>query len=89
MIQRGIITLWFSEDVIEKWHPCDQKEKGNPQIYSHDAILCALFIKSVYHLPIRDLEGFLLSLIALLKFLLQVSSYTQICRRARNLAEAS
>jgi hypothetical protein len=56
-------------------------------MYSDEAILCALMIKAVYRLPLRALEGFLVSLLGLLGALLPVPSYTQICRRAAFLGQ--
>lgn len=56
-------------------------------MYSDEAILCALTVKAVYHLPLRALEGFLEALLALLGVLLPVPSYTQICRRAIHLGQ--
>ncbi len=89
LIQRGSITLWFSEDVIEQWTAKTYKgKKGRPQLYSASTILCALLIKSVYHLPLRMLQGFLISLVVLMKLDLAVPSYTQICRRAKNLGKS-
>lgn len=64
------------------------REKGRPQIYSDDAILCALLVRTVYHLPLRALQGFLHSLTLLLNLSICVPSYTQICRRAKNLGKA-
>jgi len=88
LIQRGSINFWFSEDAINKWkntnHTC---EKGRPAEYSDDAILCALLIRTVYHLPLRALEGLLLSLVSSLGLSLKIPSYTQICRRAKNLGK--
>jgi len=46
LIRRGSITIWFSEDAIEKW--LARKESptvGHPPIYSDDAILTALMIR--------------------------------------------
>ncbi len=88
LIQRGRITLWFSEEAIAKWHSSLSGARGRPQIYSNDAILCALLIRIVYHLPLRALQGFLCSLIQLLGIALRVPSYTQICRRAKDLKKA-
>lgn len=86
LIARGSINLWFSEDVIKKWqnngHTC---KKGRPREYSDDAILCMLFIRTVYHLPLRATEGLILSIVFLLGLSLKVPSYTQICRRAKHL----
>lgn len=86
LIQRGSINFWFSEEAINKWrnthHTC---EKGRPQEYSDDAILCALLIRTVYHVPLRALEGLLISLVSLLDLPIKIPSYTQICRRAKTL----
>lgn len=89
LIQRGSITLWFAEESINKWYSKTHTgEKGRPRIYSDDAILCALLIRTVYHLPLRALQGFLCSLVMLLKLSIYVPSYTQICRRAKDLNKA-
>ena len=63
LVQRGSITLWFSEECQKKWHDSSKEKKGRPRIYSDEAILCALLVRSVYHLPLRALQGFLFSLI--------------------------
>lgn len=89
LIQRGSINFWFSEDSIRKWKNTSHTgEKGRPAEYSDDAILCALLIRLVYHLPLRATEGLLLSLVSLLNLSLKIPSYTQICRRAKLLGKA-
>ena len=89
LIQRGSITLWFSKESIIKWHATARRgDKGRPQVYSDDAILCVLLIRSVYHLPLRALQGFLFSLIGLLGLGILAPSYSQICRRAKDLKKA-
>lgn len=88
LIQRGNITVWFSDDAINKW--AAQKEigkRGRPKLYSDDAILTALIIRSVFHLPLRALQGFLTSLVMILSVDLSIPSYTQICRRAKMLGQ--
>ncbi len=86
LIQRGSINFWFSEDALSKWHSTQHtNEKGRPQEYSDDAILCALLVRTVYHLSLRALEGFLSSLVALLGLPICIPSYSQICRRAKDL----
>ena len=89
LIQRGSINFWFSEEAINKWRATDHtNEKGRPQEYSDDAILCALLIRTVYHLPLRALEGLLNSLASLLNLSIKIPSYSQICRRAKTLGKA-
>lgn len=86
LINRGSITFWFSEDTIKKWMSCKQTgEKGRPEIYSDEAILCALMIREVYRLPLRMLQGFLKSLFFILGLSLPVPSYSQISRRSGRL----
>ena len=88
LIQRGSITVWFSEDSISTWHSSIQSgKKGRPQIYSDEAILCALLIRTVYRTPLRALQGFLTSLVILLGLPLGIPSYSQICRRSKNLGK--
>ena len=59
------------------------RKKGRPKVYSDEAILCALIIREVYKLPLRMLQGFLISLFALLE--LNLPSYSQISRRSAHL----
>ena len=41
VVNRGSITLWFTPEVIAKWHHVGHTgEKGRPREYSDDAILC-------------------------------------------------
>lgn len=88
LIQRGSLTVWFSEDAIKKWTaPKEIGKRGRPKLYSNDAILTSLIIRSVFHLPLRALQGFLASLVMMLSTGLPIPSYTQICRRAKLLGQ--
>lgn len=87
--KRGNLTIWFSEDAMEQWHnQAHTGQKGRPRIYSDEAIVCALVLREVFHLPLRALEGFLASLIVMLKICLPIPSYTQISRRSKDLGKA-
>jgi IS5 family transposase len=89
LIQRGSLTIWFSEEALSKWHSSIHTgEKGRPEVYSDEAILCMLLIRTVYNLPLRALQGFLVSIVTLLSLGVLVPSYSQICRRAKNLKKA-
>ena len=76
LVNRGSLTIWFSNDVIEKWNAQPSQKRGRPRTYSDEAILCALMIKAVYKLPFRTLRGFMLSMIGLLGLRLRVPCYT-------------
>ena len=89
LVHRGSINFWFSEEAISKWaNESRSCKKGRPKTYSDDAILCALIIRTVYHLPLRALEGMMLSLATLLNLSIQIPSYSQICHRAKSLGRA-
>jgi len=88
LVQRGSINIWFSEDSVKKWNASSkQKKKGRPYSYSDDAILTGLLIKSVFHLPLRGLQGFLLSIVGMMNLSLSIPCYTQISRRSKSLGK--
>lgn len=85
--QRGDITLWIAEDVIEAWGPDPQapKKRGGQKAYSDGAIECLLTVKAVYHLAYRQTEGFACSLSQLLGVKLPIPDYTTLNRRSKTL----
>jgi hypothetical protein len=86
LINRGSITLWFSEDVIKKWSSNKKPNgPGRPEVYSDDAIRCGLMIKAVFRLPFRALQGLIMSLMRILGLALVCPNYTIFCRRAKGL----
>lgn len=88
LVQRGSLTVWFSPEAIEKWMAKPQKGmRGRPQLYSDEAILCALMIRAVSHLPLRALQGFLESIVQLLQLNLLVFHYSCICRRSAQMGQ--
>ena len=83
---RGSITFWFSPEVIEKWYSKKPPQgPGRPKFYSDEAILCALMIRAVFHCKLRQLQGFIESLIEILGLDLACPHYSVFCRRAKNL----
>lgn len=83
--QRGSITVWFSEDAIGSWNYKGKREQGGKIIYSDSAIMTCLVIRKVYHLKLRQTEGFMKSLVSLLSISLSIPNYSILCRRAKNL----
>lgn len=83
LIKRGCITVWIDQESINQWYQDKNsiKQRGRPQIYSNGAIITVLLLKQVYRLSLRSCQGFVESVIALLKLDLDVPSYTQVCRR--------
>lgn len=88
LVERGSLTIWVDENVASKWHaPKEKRKNGRPKTYSDDAILMALTVRVVYKLPLRALEGFLKSVMVLLKLSLNVPCYSQVCRRASSVGK--
>lgn len=86
LVKRGSLTLWFDQDSIAAWYaPADPDKLGHPLVYSDAAILCVLTLKAVFHLRLRQAEGFVRSLLELLKLELPVPDYTTLSRRAKTL----
>jgi len=87
LINRGNLTIWFSDDAIKSWYkrPEENKRRGRPFMYSDTYIELALTIRTLFHLPLRATQGFLEGLIFLLGLDLQVSHYSRLSRRASTL----
>lgn len=58
LVSRGEVTLWIDEAVLSGWRATGGKGKR----YSDAAILCALSLRAVFRMPLRQTQGFLTSL---------------------------
>ena len=88
LVKRGRIDIWIDEDSIKGWYSSSTTgKKGRPNTYSKEAILCSLMVRSVFHLPLRALEGFLNSIVDIMSVDLRIPNYSQICRRSKDLGE--
>jgi len=87
LVERGSITLWLSSEIIKTWYTKKRKQKlqGGQFKYSDVAIEAALSVKAAFHLPYRATEGFLESIMQLMKINVDVPDYTCVCRRAAKL----
>jgi len=86
LVNRGSITFWFSDEAITKWYSAERLEKpGRPDVYSNDTIRCALIIKVVFHVALRQLQGLIMSLIEILGVDVVCPHYSVFSRRAKDL----
>ena len=85
LVKRGSLTLWIDEPIIEQWIYEGSHQRGGKLIYSDKCIECLLQLKVVFDLPYRQLQGLSESLLQLMQIDLEVPSYTQICRRSKNI----
>ena len=83
--QRGSLTVWFTDAAIAAWKAEPRTTRGGQSRYSALAIATALTLRSVFRLALRQTEGLIGSIIALLGLDLSVPDHTILSRRAENL----
>lgn len=85
---RGGLTVWFSGAAIEAWHAEPRTGRGGQPRYSALAITTALTLRAVFRLALRQAEGLIGSILALLGLDLAVPDHTTLSRRAEALEVA-
>jgi hypothetical protein len=83
---RGNITFWFDEEAIEAWNSPTSGRPGGQRRYSDLAIVTALTLRTVFHRPLRQTEGFLRSLICRMGLDLKTPDHTTLSRRSATVA---
>jgi len=85
LVRRGDITLCISEDAISSWKPAPTGLRGAQRKFSDHAIETALTLRLVFNLPLRQAEGFLRSVLALMDVDLEAPDHTTLSRRSQSL----
>ena len=84
--QRGSLTVWFPPQAVQAWYYQGRSQRGAPYTFSDVAIQTALTLRMLYHLPLRQTEGLVGSILALMGLDLQVPDHTTWSRRQADLA---
>lgn len=87
LYQRSDFTIWFTEEAIIDWRPARTGLRDQPQEYSDIAIETALFIRKVFHLPLRQTEGFMNSLARVMKADIIMPDFSSTPKRSITLPE--
>ena len=58
---RGDLTIWIDEASISQCYKVHPSTRGAPRVYSDAAVKCALTVRSVFGLPLRQTEGVIFS----------------------------
>ena len=85
--RRGDLTVWLSEAAINSWREPPSGKPGGQRTYADIAIEAALTIRMIFHLPLRQTEGFLGSLARMLEIDLPIPDHTTLSRRLKKLSE--
>ncbi len=83
--RRGSLTVWFTDAAIAAWNAEPRTTRGGQPRYSGLAIATALTLRAVFRLALRQTEGLIGSVIALLGLDLAVPDHTTLSRRAETL----
>lgn len=82
LVQRGSLTLWITEDIVQTWQAMEQEHKrGHPRTYSDTAIVTMATLQEVYHLGLRQAEGLMDSIGTLLQLAVPIPHYSTLRRR--------
>ncbi len=84
--RRGDLTLWVDEAAIAGWQAPRRTTPGGQAWYSDAAIELVLVLRLVFHLALRQAEGFARSVLRLLGQELRVPDHTTLSRRSRGFA---
>jgi hypothetical protein len=83
--RRGDLTIWLSDDALDSWRAPASGKPGGQRTYADIAIEAALTIRMVFHLPLRQTEGFLRCLAGMLQIDLPIPDHTTLSRRLKSL----
>ena len=83
--RRGDITVWFDADAVDSWNAPPSGRPGGQKEYSDVAIETTLTLRSLFHLGLRQTEGFVGYLVRLMGLELRVPDHTTLSRRGRTI----
>jgi hypothetical protein len=84
--RRGDITIWFTKEAIDEWHPIKTGARGRPLLYANHAIETAILIRQVFHFPLRQTQGFMNSLARIMDAAISIPDFSSISKRSIDLA---
>ena len=85
LVCRGDVTVWLSSEAIAAWTASRSGRRGGQRRYSDLAIETALTLRLIYHLPLRQAEGFLHALFGIMRLDFSVPDDTTLSRRSQHL----
>ena len=77
--------MWLTSEAITAWTPRRSGRRGGQRRYSDLAIETALTLRLLYHLPLRQAEGFLRSLFGMMRLDLSAPDAATLSRRSQPL----
>jgi hypothetical protein len=84
--RRGDVTFWLDETALSGWRAPRRTSRGGQPIYADIAIEVVLTLRLVFHLALRQVEGFTRSVLRLLGLQIAVPDHSTLSRRGRGFA---
>src|SRR3989338_9641570 len=89
LVNRGRIMFWITEEALRQWKEQNKTGKrGKPKVFSDTAIEVALTLRAVFHLPLRQTEGFLASVLERIGAFVKAPDYSTLSIRSSSLSIA-
>ena len=85
LVGRGDVTLWLAPEASDAWAPARVGTRGGQFKYSNLAIETALTLRLIFHLPLRQAEGFLNSLFGMMGIDRSAPDHPTLSRRSQHL----
>ena len=82
----GDLTFWIDEAALSGWCAPRRTSRGGQPIYADLAIEVVLTLRLVFHLALRQVEGFTRSVMRLLGMEITVPDHSTLSRRGRGFA---
>ena len=86
LIARGSLTVWIDDGLWKQWYDHRPSQRGAQFVYSDQAMEWMLTMRVLFGLPLRQTQGFIQSLLALMGLALAVPDYSTLSRRQGALA---
>ena len=84
--RRGELAIWLDEAALSNWNAPRRMTRGGQPLYTDMAIELVLTLRLVFHLALRQAEGFARSVLRLLGLDLSVPDHSTLSRRGRAFA---
>jgi hypothetical protein len=85
LVRRGDVTLWLSLGARAVWAARRSGRPGGQPRFSDLAIQTALTLRLVFRLPLRQTEGFVRSILTVMRAGLDTPDHTTLSRRSQGL----
>lgn len=89
LVNRGYLTMFVSKDFANSWYvkynEHDKRKRGGQCKYSDEAITSLLSLRFIFKQPVRSMEGFARSLVAMMGLEIDVPDYSTLSIRLKKM----